>query len=102
VPMAEVDRAVLDGEPEGFARIHVDSRTGRVLGATLVARHAGEMIGEPTLAIVRGLSAANLSATVHPYPTQAEVFRKLGDAWQRSRLTPRSKRVLQAIISWRR
>jgi pyruvate/2-oxoglutarate dehydrogenase complex dihydrolipoamide dehydrogenase (E3) component len=102
VPFEEVDRAVLDGEPEGFVRLHLDSRTGRVLGATVVARHAGEMIGEATLAIGKGLTAADLSATVHPYPTQTEVFRKLGDAWQRSRLTPRTKRVLRAIISWRK
>ncbi|HET6922779.1 MAG TPA: mercuric reductase [Anaeromyxobacteraceae bacterium] len=98
----EVDRAILDGEPEGFARIHVDARSGRLLGATAVARHAGEMIGEPTLAIGRGLGAADLSATVHPYPTQAEVWRKLGDAWQRSRLTPRARRVLATLVAWRR
>jgi pyruvate/2-oxoglutarate dehydrogenase complex dihydrolipoamide dehydrogenase (E3) component len=102
VPFAEVDRAVLDGEPEGFARIHVSSSTGRILGATIVARHAGEMIGEPTLALGKGLTAVDLSATVHPYPTQAEVFRKLGDAWQRSRLTPRAKRILRALIALRR
>jgi pyruvate/2-oxoglutarate dehydrogenase complex dihydrolipoamide dehydrogenase (E3) component len=102
IPFADVDRAVLDGEPEGFARIHVDARSGRLLGATLVARHAGEMIGEPTLAIGKRLGAADLSATVHPYPTQAEVWRKLGDAWQRARLTPRARRVLQTLIAWRR
>ncbi len=101
VPFEEVDRAVLDGEEEGFARIHVDARSGRLLGATVVARHAGEMIGEPTLAIRRRLSAAELSATIHPYPSQAEVWRKLGDAWQRTRLGPRAKAVLSRIISWR-
>jgi pyruvate/2-oxoglutarate dehydrogenase complex dihydrolipoamide dehydrogenase (E3) component len=101
VPFADVDRAVLDGEPEGFARIHVDARSGRLLGATAVARHAGEMIGEPTLAIGQGLGAADLSATIHPYPTQAEAWRKLGDAWQRTRLTPRAKRILATLIKWR-
>jgi hypothetical protein len=60
------------------------------------------MIGEPTLAIGNGLLAADLSTTVHPYPTQAEVWRKLGDAWQRSRLTPRAKRILRALIALRR
>ncbi len=102
VPFADVDRAVLDGESEGFARIHVEARTGRLLGATAVARHAGEMIGEPTLAIRRQLSAADMSATIHPYPTQAEVWRKLGDAWQRTRLTPRAKLILSHLIAWRR
>lgn len=102
VPFQEVDRAVLDGEPEGFARIHVDARSGRLLGATAVARHAGEMIGEPTLAISQGLTAADLSATIHPYPTQAEVWRKLGDASQRARLTPRARGILRTVIGWRR
>ena len=101
VPFSDVDRAILDGEPEGFARIHVEARSGRVLGATAVARHAGEMIGEPTLAIRKRLGAGDLSATIHPYPTQAEVWRKLGDAWQRTKLTPRTKRILSTIISWR-
>ena len=102
VPFSEVDRAILDGESEGFARIHVDAKSGRILGATAVARHAGEMIGEATLAIGRRLSAADLSATIHPYPTQAEAWRKLGDAWQRTRLTPWTRRSLAALISWRR
>jgi pyruvate/2-oxoglutarate dehydrogenase complex dihydrolipoamide dehydrogenase (E3) component len=102
VPFSEVDRAVLDGESEGFARLHVDAKSGRVLGATAVARHAGEMIGAPTLAIGQRLTAGQLSATILPYPTQAEAWRKLGDAWQRTRLTPRTKRVLAQIIAWRR
>jgi pyruvate/2-oxoglutarate dehydrogenase complex dihydrolipoamide dehydrogenase (E3) component len=102
VSFAEVDRAILDGEPEGFARVHVEARSGRLLGATAVARHAGEMIGEPTLAIGRGLTAADLSATIHAYPTQAEAWRKLGDAWQRTRLTPGVKRLLSALIAARR
>lgn len=102
VQFTEVDRAVLDGESEGFARLHVDAKSGRVLGATAVARHAGEMIGEPTLAIGQRLTAGQLSATILPYPTQAEVWRKLGDAWQRTRLTPMTKRALAHIIRWRR
>jgi pyruvate/2-oxoglutarate dehydrogenase complex dihydrolipoamide dehydrogenase (E3) component len=102
VPFTEVDRAVLDEESEGFARIHVDAKSGRVLGATAVARHAGEMIGAPTLAIGQRLTAGQLSATILPYPTQAEVWRKLGDAWQRTRLTPLTKRLLAHIIAWRR
>jgi hypothetical protein len=60
------------------------------------------MIGAPTLAIGQRLTAGQLSATILPYPTQAEAWRKLGDAWQRTRLTPRTKRVLAQIIAWRR
>lgn len=102
VPMAEVDRAVLDGEAEGFARVHVDRKRGRILGATLVARHAGEMIGEMALAVSAGMSLAAETRTIHPYPTQSEVWKRLGDAWNRSRLTPRVRRLLEHVFEWRR
>ena len=102
VAMAEVDRAILDGETEGFARIHLDAKSGRLLGATVVARHAGELIGTPTLAISKQLSAAALSAIILPYPTQAEVWRKLGDAFQRQRLTSGVRWLLSRLIAWKR
>lgn len=91
----DVDRAILDGEDDGFARVHYDRKSGRILGGTIVARHSGEMISELTLAITSGLKMGALSATIHPYPTQAEVLRKIGDAYNRSRLTPGIKRVLE-------
>jgi pyruvate/2-oxoglutarate dehydrogenase complex dihydrolipoamide dehydrogenase (E3) component len=102
VELKDVDRAVLDGETDGFARVHADARTGRILGATLVAAHAGELIGEMALAMTAGLRLGTLSRTIHPYPTQAEAWKKLGDAWNRSRLTPRMKSLLQTVMRWRR
>ena len=83
-----VDRAVIDGELEGFVKVHVRAGTDRILGATVVARHAGEMISELTLAMVGGLGLNDLARTIHPYPTQAEAFKKVGDAYSRTRLTP--------------
>ncbi|HJQ82923.1 MAG TPA: mercuric reductase [Candidatus Binatia bacterium] len=94
VPLGEVDRAVLDGETEGFARAHVDRR-GRILGATLVARHAGETIGEIVLAMTAGVGLGAIGRTIHPYPTQAEVLKRLADAHQRRRLTPGVKRLFE-------
>ncbi len=94
IPLAEIDRAVLDGEDEGFLRVHHER--GRVLGATLVAAHAGEMIGELALAITAGVSLAQISGTIHPYPTQGEVIRKAGDAYRRGSLTPRVQSLLRA------
>ena len=79
---------VLDGETEGFARVHYDKKTARILGGTIVARHAGEMIGELTLAITAKQRIGVLSSTIHPYPTQAEALRKIGDAYMRTKLTP--------------
>ena len=99
IPISQVDRAVLDGETEGFLRVHLKKGTDLILGATLVAEHAGEMISELSLAMTAGLGLARIGATIHPYPTQAEVFRKAADAWRRRKLTPMVKRLLKAIFS---
>ncbi len=102
VPLDEVDRAVLDGDTGGFARAHVDARSGRLLGATIVSRHAGDLIGELSLVMTAGLAMKALSRTIHPYPTVGEVARKLGDAWMRRKLTPLAKGVLSGLLAWRR
>jgi pyruvate/2-oxoglutarate dehydrogenase complex dihydrolipoamide dehydrogenase (E3) component len=102
VPLADVDRALLDGEAEGFARLHLKKGTDTILGATIVARHAGEMINEITLALANGLGISAIGRTIHPYPTQAEAVKKLADAWNRTRLTPFAKRVLGAWLKWQR
>jgi len=100
--LSDVDRAILDGEAEGFARVHYDKKTGRILGGTIVARHAGEMLGELTLAITAKQNVGVLSSTIHSYPTQAEVLRKLGDAYMRTKLTPMVKKVFAKWLEWRR
>lgn len=98
----DVDRAILDGEEEGFARVHYDRKTGRILGGTMIARHAGEMISELTLAIANELKMTALADTIHPYPTQAEVLRKLGDVYNRTRLSPMLKKIFRKWFAWRR
>ncbi|HUF42216.1 MAG TPA: FAD-containing oxidoreductase [Verrucomicrobiae bacterium] len=100
--LSHVDRAILDGEENGFARIHYDKKTGKILGGTIVARHAGEMIGELSLAITAKQKIAALSATIHPYPTQAEALRKIGDAYMRTKLTPVVKKLFNGWLAWRR
>jgi pyruvate/2-oxoglutarate dehydrogenase complex dihydrolipoamide dehydrogenase (E3) component len=100
VPLGETDRAVLDGEEGGFLKVHVDSRKGSILGATLMARHAGEMISELTLAMTQGIKLGAIGGVIHPYPTQAEVIRKAADLYNRKRLTPSRKRLLQRIFAW--
>jgi len=101
-PLREVDRAILDGESEGFARVHYDLKTAKILGGTIVARHAGEMLGELTLAMVAKQSVGVLSSTIHSYPTQAEVLRKIGDAYMRTKLTPTVKMIFEKWLAWRR
>ncbi len=100
--LADVDRALLDGEGEGFVKVHVREGTDTIVGGTIVARHAGEMLSELTLAMVHGVGLGKLARTVHPYPTQAEAIRKLGDAYNRGRLTPLVRRVLSRWLAWTR
>ena len=98
----DVDRAVLDGEDEGFVKVIVDAKGDRILGATIVAAHAGEMISELTLAMVGRLGLRTIANTIHPYPTQAEAIKKLGDAYNRTRLTPTVKWLFEKWLSWTR
>jgi pyruvate/2-oxoglutarate dehydrogenase complex dihydrolipoamide dehydrogenase (E3) component/uncharacterized membrane protein YdjX (TVP38/TMEM64 family) len=98
----DVDRAILDGETEGFARVHYDGKTGKILGGTIVARHAGEMLSELTLAMVAKQSVGVLSSTIHSYPTQAEALRKIGDAYMRTKLTPGVKKLFEKWLAWQR
>lgn len=99
---AEVDRAVLDGETLGFVKVHVKKGTGKILGATILGPHAGDLIGEISLAMTNGLGLKKIAATLHPYPTLADGIRKLGDQYNRTRLTPFVKALLQKWLAWRR
>jgi pyruvate/2-oxoglutarate dehydrogenase complex dihydrolipoamide dehydrogenase (E3) component len=100
IPMHDVDRAVADGEEAGFVKIHVKERTDRILGATVVARHAGDMINEITLAMVAGIGLTTLARVIHAYPTQAEAVKKAADAYMRTRLTPTIQALLRRWFAW--
>jgi len=101
-PMSGVDRSIADAETEGFVKVHVSKGSGQILGGTIVARHAGEMIGELTLAIESGIGFGRIANLIHPYPTQAEAIKKVADAYNRTRLSPSLKRLLKAWLSWTR
>ena len=88
----DVDRAVVDGEEGGFVKIHVKKGRDEILGATIVARHAGDMISEISAAMAARLGLGKLASVIHPYPTQAEAIRQCGDAYNRTRLTPTVKK----------
>jgi pyruvate/2-oxoglutarate dehydrogenase complex dihydrolipoamide dehydrogenase (E3) component len=102
IPMHDVDRAIADDEEVGFVKINVRERTDRILGATIVARHAGEMISEITLAIVAGVGLRTLARVIHAYPTQAEAIRKAADAYMRTRAASPPRRPVTAWPRWLR
>ncbi|MEM9828684.1 MAG: mercuric reductase [Planctomycetota bacterium] len=97
-----VDRAILDESTEGFARIHVRKGSDKIVGASIVAPHAGDLIAEVTLAMTHGLGLGKIAATIHPYPTTADAIRKLGDQYNKTRLTPRIATWMQRYLRWTR
>ncbi len=98
----DVDRAILEGEENGFVKVHVKRGTDQIVGATIVARSAGDLISEITLAMTHGLGLSKIGSTIHPYPTQAEAIRKLGDQYSRTRLTPLVKSLFSRWLEWTR
>ena len=100
VDMKDVDRAVLDGEDKGFAKVHVKQGTDQLVGATIVSAHAGDLISELTLAIKTGTGLRAIADTIYPYPTQAEVLKKVANAWRKTTFTERKQYVLSKWFTW--
>lgn len=98
----EVDRAILDGEDEGFARVHIQKGSDKILGATIVAAHAGEMISEFSVLMKAGLGVKTIAGTIHPYPTQAEVNKKVVNLWRKAHFTQATKNRLVKLFAWMR
>lgn len=97
-----VDRAILDDRTNGFVRIHTRKGTDRIVGATIVAENAGDLISEISVAMRGKVGLGSLASVIHPYPTQADAIRKLGDAYNRTRLTPFVKSLMERWLAWRR
>jgi pyruvate/2-oxoglutarate dehydrogenase complex dihydrolipoamide dehydrogenase (E3) component len=101
-PFNEVDRALTEGHEQGFVKVHVRKGTDKIVGATIVGKNAGDMISELTLAIVEGIGLGKISAAIHPYPTEAEAIKQLGDAYNRTRLTPGVKKLFSKWLAMSR
>lgn len=98
--LKDVHRAILDGDGDegGFVKIHVKPGSDKIIGATIVARNAGDLISEISVAMAGGVGLQQLASVIHPYPTQAEAIRQIGDAYNRTRLTPSTKRLLTWVM----
>jgi len=101
-PMTGVDRAILEGDVDGFVRVHVKKGRDDIVGATIVASHAGDMIGSFSIAMTQGIGLGSIANCIHPYPTQGEAVRKVGDLYSRTRLTPLVKKLMQRWLAWLR
>jgi pyruvate/2-oxoglutarate dehydrogenase complex dihydrolipoamide dehydrogenase (E3) component len=93
VPLEDVDRAVVESEEAGFAKILAAKGSDRILGATIVAPHAGDLLHEFVLAMNAKVGLGKIASMIHAYPTFAELARKAGDKYNKTRLTPRAKKI---------
>jgi pyruvate/2-oxoglutarate dehydrogenase complex dihydrolipoamide dehydrogenase (E3) component len=99
-PFTDIDRAVAEGETAGLAKI-VTTPRGKLLGACITGPHAGELIAEYALAIRKGMSASDLSNTLHIYPTLAQINRRVADQRLKEALTPGRRQWLKRIFGLR-
>lgn len=102
IAFAELDRGRTDDAGEGYAEVLVERGGDRLLGATVVGKDAGEQLAPLVLMMTAGVGLGSLGSLVLPYPTRSEYLRRLADAWNRRRLTPRAARLLAAWLRWRR
>jgi pyruvate/2-oxoglutarate dehydrogenase complex dihydrolipoamide dehydrogenase (E3) component len=98
LPLAASDRSRTEHEGEGLVRIHTRRGRDRIVGATIVAPHAGELIAAICLAITQRIGLGRLAGVVLPYPTRTELLKATSGAYLRSRLTPALKRILDAWL----
>ena len=102
VEMADVDRAILEGQTEGFVKVLTAKGSDRIVGATVVAENAGDIIGSLSIAMTQGIGLGAIASCIHPYPTQADAVRRCGDLYNKTKLTPLAKTALEKFTSWTR
>lgn len=100
--LSDVDRSILEGHTAGYVRVLVPVGKDTILGATIVGRHAGEQISELSVAMAAGMGLGKLGGVIHPYPTEAEAIRRVGDLYNRTRLKPWVKTLMGKWFAWRR
>ncbi len=96
------DRALAEGSATGFVRVITEGSTDRILGATIVAAPAGEMLNEFTIAMKHKLGLNKLLAVTHPYPTWSEANKTVATEWKKVNAPQGALRLLARYFSWRR
>ncbi|MDW5376981.1 FAD-dependent oxidoreductase [Halomonas sp. HP20-15] len=99
---AELDRAIAEGETEGFIKVLTVPGKDRILGASLVGHAAGEVLAEFTLAMTHGIGLNKLLGTIHPYPTYGEAAKASAGLWKNAHKPQRVLGWLARYFAWRR
>lgn len=100
--LGELDRALAEGEPHGFVKVLTVPGRDRVLGATIVGAHAGELIAEYVAAMKHGIGLNGILGTIHVYPTLAEANKFAAGAWKKAHAPQGVLRQVERFHAWRR
>ncbi|MEQ1800924.1 MAG: FAD-dependent oxidoreductase [Gammaproteobacteria bacterium] len=100
--IADLDRAIADSEAHGFVKVLTKPGTDRILGATIVGEHAGDLLIEFVAAMKHGFGLEGILGTIHTYPTLAEANKYAAGAWKRTTATEGKLAVAGAFHAWTR
>ncbi len=100
--LGELDRAITDSADHGFIKVLTVPGKDRILGVTIVAEHAGELLAEYVLAMKHKLGLGKILATIHTYPTFAEANKYVAGEWKRTHVSPNILTMLDYYHRWRR
>ncbi len=98
--MKEIDRALADREELGFVKIMTQKNKDKILGATIVSAHAGEMISEITTAMQAGMGLSKLASVIHPYPTQASAIQRAAQQYKKTKFTPFVAKIFKKLLAF--
>ena len=98
----DLDRAIADSADHGFVKVLTAPGRDRILGATIVGAHAGELLAEFVLAMKHGLGLNKLLGTIHIYPTMSEANKYVAGNWKRAHAPQGVLRLAGRLFAWRR
>jgi pyruvate/2-oxoglutarate dehydrogenase complex dihydrolipoamide dehydrogenase (E3) component/uncharacterized membrane protein YdjX (TVP38/TMEM64 family) len=99
--LGHLDRAVAESVNTGFVKILVVPGKDRILGATIVAANAGELLAEIVLAMKHGIGLNKILGTIHTYPTMSEAIKYTAGEWKKAHKPERALRLLERFHRWR-
>jgi len=98
----DLDRAIADAADHGYVKVLTAPGKDRILGATIVGEHAGDLLAEFVLAMKHGIGLNKLLGTIHVYPTLGEAAKMAAGAWKRAHAPQGTLRLAERFFAWRR
>lgn len=98
--LKDLDRAIVERNNFGFLKVLTSKQNGRILGASIVAPHAGEMITEFVSAMQHNMSLKKIMSSIHVYPTHSEANKLLAGVWSKNSISPRFVKLLSYFHKW--